>query len=142
MDAGLAIRERGIVDLKDVILSKDVGGKAEDTEFVEGIVIDKVALDKKFPLRIENPAIALIDTSMEIAKTANKAKLQINAYGDLEGFVKQEEEALFEMADYVIRAGANAVFCSKGMDDKIAATCKAGEFMQPAGLRTMTCSTL
>jgi len=121
VDAALAIRERGVVNLKDVILSKDVGGKIEDTEFVEGIVIDKVALDKEFPLKIVNPAIALIDTSMEIAKTTNKAKLQINAYGDLEGFVKQEEEALFEMADYVIRAGANAVFCSKGMDDKIAA---------------------
>jgi chaperonin GroEL (HSP60 family) len=58
---------------------------------------------------------------MEVAKTTNKAKLQINAFGDIEGFVKQEEAALFEMADYVIRAGANAVFCSKGMDDKIAA---------------------
>lgn len=121
VDAALSIRERGVVDLKDVILSKDVGGKIEDTEFVEGIVIDKVALDKEFPLRIENPAIALIDAPMEIAKTANKAKLQINAYGDLEDFVKQEDEALFEMADYIIRAGANAVFCSKGMDDKIAA---------------------
>jgi thermosome len=121
VDAALAIRERGVVDLKDIILSKDVGGKIEDTEFVEGIVIDKVALDKEFPLKIVNPAIALIDTSMEIAKTTNKAKLQINAYGDIEGFVKQEEAALFEMADYVIRAGANAVFCSKGMDDKIAA---------------------
>lgn len=121
VDAALAVRERGMVDLKDIILSKDVGGKIEDTEFVEGIVIDKVALDKEFPLKIVNPAIALIDTPMEIAKTTNKAKLQINAYGDLEGFVKQEEEALFEMADYVIRAGANAVFCSKGMDDKIAA---------------------
>lgn len=121
VDAALAIRERGIVDLKDVILSKDIGGKIEDTEFVEGIVIDKVALDKEFPLRIEKPAIALIDTPMEIAKTTNKAKLKINEYGDLEDFVKQEESALFEMADYVIRAGANAVFCSKGMDDKIAA---------------------
>ncbi|AKB80775.1 Heat shock protein 60 family chaperone GroEL [Methanosarcina barkeri 3] len=121
VDAALAIRERGIVDLKNIILSKDIGGKIEDTEFVEGIVIDKVALDKEFPLRIENPAIALIDTPMEIAKTTNKAKLQINEYGDLEDFVKQEEAALFEMADYVIRAGANAVFCSKGMDDKVAA---------------------
>ena len=35
--------------------------------------------------------------------------------------MKQEEASLFEMADYIIRAGANAVFCSKGMDDKIAA---------------------
>lgn len=121
VDAVLAIRERGIADLKNVTIKKDIGGKIEETEFVEGIVIDKVALDREFPLRIENPRIALIDTPMEVAKTANKAKLQISAYGDIESFVKQEEAALFEMADYIIRAGANAVFCSKGMDDKIAA---------------------
>jgi thermosome len=121
VDAALAIRERGTIDLKDIIITKDVGGKIEETEFVEGIVIDKVALDREFPLKIENPRIALIDAPMEIAKTANKAKLQINTYSDIENFVKQEEASLFEMADYIIRAGANAVFCSKGMDDKIAA---------------------
>ena len=121
VDAVLAISERGIADLKNIIITNDIGGKIEDTEFVEGIVIDKVALDKEFPLRIHNPNIALIDTPMEVAKTANKAKLQISTVGEIESFVKQEEAALFEMADYIIRAGANAVFCSKGMDDKIAA---------------------
>ncbi len=121
VDAVLAIRERGIADLKNIIITNDIGGKIEETEFVEGIVIDKVALEKEFPLRIQNPNIALIDTPMEVAKTANKAKLQISTVGEIEGFVKQEEAALFEMADYIIRAGANAVFCSKGMDDKIAA---------------------
>ncbi len=121
VDAVLAISERGIADLKNIIITNDIGGKIEDTEFVEGIVIDKVALDKEFPLRIQNPNIALIDTPMEVAKTANKAKLQISTVGEIESFVKQEEAALFEMADYIIRAGANAVFCSKGMDDKIAA---------------------
>lgn len=121
VDAVLAIRERGIADLKNIIITKDIGGKIEETEFVEGIVIDKVALDREFPLRIQNPNIALVDTPMEVAKTANKAKLQLSTVGDIESFVKQEEAALFEMADYVIRAGANAVFCSKGMDDKIAA---------------------
>jgi archaeal chaperonin len=121
VDAVLAISERGIADLKNIIITNDIGGKIEDTEFVEGIVVDKVALDKEFPLRIQNPNIALIDTPMEVAKTANKAKLQITTVGEIESFVKQEEAALFEMADYIIRAGANAVFCSKGMDDKIAA---------------------
>ena len=121
VDAVLAIFERGTADLKRVILAKDIGRTIEETEFVEGIVIDKVALEKEFPLKIENPNIALIDTPMEIGKTANKAKLQINTVGEIEDFVKQEDAALFEMADYIIRAGANAVFCSKGMDDKIAA---------------------
>jgi thermosome len=121
VDAVLAIHEEGKADLKHIILTKDVGGLVEDTEFVEGVVIDKVALDKNAPLRIINPKIALIDTPMETAKTANKAKLQISTVADIEYFVKQEEAALFEMADYIIRAGANAVFCSKGMDDKIAA---------------------
>lgn len=121
VDAVLAIHERGKADLKRVILTKDIGRTIDETEFVEGIVIDKVALEKEFPLKIQNPNIALIDVSMEIAKTANKAKLQIKTAGEIENFVKQEDAALFEMADYVIRAGANAVFCSKGMDDKIAA---------------------
>ncbi len=121
VDAVLAIHERGKADLKRVILTKDIGRTVDETEFVEGIVIDKVALEKEFPLKIHNPNIALIDVSMEVAKTANKAKLQIKTAGEIENFVKQEDAALFEMADYVIRAGANAVFCSKGMDDKIAA---------------------
>jgi len=121
VDAVLAIQERGKADLKRVILTKDIGRTIDDTEFVEGIVIDKVALEKEFPLKIQNPNIALIDVSMEVAKTANKAKLQIKTAGEIENFVKQEDAALFEMADYVIRAGANAVFCSKGMDDKIVA---------------------
>jgi chaperonin GroEL (HSP60 family) len=58
---------------------------------------------------------------METGKTANKSKLQISNVSDIENFVKQEDASLYEIADYIIRAGANAVFCSKGMDDKIAA---------------------
>jgi len=121
VDAVLAIHEEGKADLKNIILTKDIGGLVEKTEFVEGVVIDKVALDKNFPVRIVNPNIALIDAPMETEKTANKAKLQISAVSDIENFVKQEDAALFEMADHIIRAGANAVFCSKGMDDKVAA---------------------
>ncbi|MHC1757623.1 MAG: thermosome subunit alpha [Methanosarcina sp.] len=121
VDAVLAIHEEGKADLKNIILTKDIGGLVEKTEFVEGVVLDKVALDKNFPLKIVNPNIALIDAPMETGKTANKSKLQISNVSDIENFVKQEDASLYEIADYIIRAGANAVFCSKGMDDKIAA---------------------
>ncbi len=121
VDAVLAVFERGTADLKRVILAKDIGRTIEETEFVNGIVIDKIALEKDLPLKIENPRIALIDTPMETGKTANKAKLQVRTAEDIEKFMNQENAALFEMADYVIRSGANAVFCSKGMDDRIAA---------------------
>lgn len=121
VDAVLAIFDMGKADLKRVILTKDIGRTIEETEFVEGIVIDKIALEKEFPLKIENPRIALIDTPMETGKTANKAKFQVKTAGDIESFLNQENAALFEIADYIIRAGANAVFCSKGMDDRIAA---------------------
>jgi thermosome len=124
VDAVLAVREDGNIDLKNVIIAKDIGGRIEETEFVEGIVIEKVALEKEIPHRIENPKIALIDMPMETNKTANKSKLQISTVGEIEEFLKQEDAALFEMAEYIVRAGANAVFCSKGMDDKIAAYLK------------------
>jgi thermosome len=121
VNAIISIFEEGKANLKDVIIAKDIGGKIEDTEFVEGVVIDKVALAKDFPLKIQNPNIALIDSPMEVGKTSAKAKIQINTLEYIEDFVKKEDASLYEMADYVIRAGANAVFCSKGMDDKIAA---------------------
>jgi len=121
VDAVLAIHEDGKADLKHIILTKDIGRRVEDTEYVEGVVLDKVALDKNFSLKVVNPNIALIDAPMETEKTANKAKLQISAVSDIENFLKQEDAALFEMADHIIRAGASAVFCSKGMDDKVAA---------------------
>jgi len=128
VDAVLAIHEKGKVDLKRIILTKDVGHTIDETEFVEGIVIDKVSLEKDFPLKIQNPNIALIDAPMEIGKTTNKAKLQINNAVDFENFIIQENAALLEMADYIIRAGAKAVFCSKGMDDKI------GAYLQNRGI--------
>ena len=121
VNAVLAIHEEGKADLKNIIITKDIGRRVEETEYVEGVVIDKVALDKNFSLRVVNPNIALIDAPMETEKTANKAKLQISNVSDIENFLKQEDTALFEMADHIIRAGANAVFCSKGMDDKVAA---------------------
>ncbi len=42
-----------------LFLTKDIGRTIEETEFVEGIVIDKVALEKDLPLKIENPRISL-----------------------------------------------------------------------------------
>ena len=142
VDAVLAIHEKGKADLKRIILTKDIGHTIDETEFVEGIVIDKVALEKDFPLKIQNPNIALIDAPMEIGKTTNKAKLQINTAADFENFIIQENAALLEMADYIIRAGANAVFCSKGMDDKIAAYLQNRGIYALVGSRVRICNTL
>ncbi|MDD3043785.1 MAG: thermosome subunit alpha [Methanosarcinaceae archaeon] len=127
-DAILTVQERGIADIKRILISKEVGGRIEDSEFVEGVAIDKVALDRNFPLKVESANIALIDTPMEVGKTANKAKLQVTSIEQMDLFVKEEEKGLFDMADYVIKSGANAVFCGKGMDDKIA------DYLQSRGI--------
>lgn len=127
-DAILAIQERGIADIKRIQISKEVGGRIEDSEFVEGVVLEKVALDRNFPLKIEAAKIALLDTPMEVGKTANKSKLQITSVEQMGLFVEEEEKSLLEMADYILKAGANAVFCGKGVDDRIA------EYLQSRGI--------
>lgn len=127
-DAVLAVQERGIVDIQRILISKEVGGLIEDSEFVEGVAIDKVALDRNFPLKIEGANIAIIDAQMEVGKTANKAKLQITSIEQMDLFVKEEQQSLIDMADYVIKSGANAVFCGKGMDDKIS------DYLQSRGI--------
>jgi chaperonin GroEL (HSP60 family) len=66
---------------------------------------------------VKNAKIALIDAAFEVKKTEIDAKIQINDPSQLSAFVKEEENMLKRMVDKVVEAGANVVFCQKGIDD-------------------------
>ncbi|NYT16355.1 MAG: thermosome subunit, partial [Methanomassiliicoccales archaeon] len=55
-----------VVDIDNVQVVKKQGGSMEDTEMIEGIIIDKEPVNPQMPKKIENARIALIDAAMEI----------------------------------------------------------------------------
>ena len=106
-----------IIDIENVKIEKKVGGSVEDSELVQGIILDKEKVHSGMPRSIKNARIALIDSAVEIKNTEIDAKIQISDPSQIQSFLDQEERILKSMVDKIIKSGANAVFCQKGIDD-------------------------
>ncbi|HLN46324.1 MAG TPA: thermosome subunit beta, partial [Candidatus Sulfotelmatobacter sp.] len=103
------------IDLIKVV--KKHGQSLDDTELVKGMVIDKEVASSQMPKFIENAKIALLNEKLEIEKTEFDAKINIESPDQMQSFLDEEERMLREMADAITKAGANVVFCEKGIDD-------------------------
>ncbi len=108
---------RYVVDVDNVQIVKKQGGSMEDTELIEGVILDKEPVHSNMPNHIEDPKIALVDSSLEIKKTEVDAKIQIRDPTQLQAFLDEEEATLKGMVEKVKKAGANVLFCQKGIDD-------------------------
>jgi len=111
--------EKYSVDRDDIQIEKKQGGSIYDSELIEGVILDKERASDAMPSKAENPKILLLDVALEIKKTETDAKIRITSADQLVSFTQQEEKMLKEKADAVIKSGATAVFCQKGMDDLV-----------------------
>jgi chaperonin GroEL (HSP60 family) len=71
------------------------------------------------PKRVKNAKIALVDAAFEIKKTEVDAKIEIRDPNQLQAFLDEEEKTLKRYVDAVKKAGANVIFCQKGIDDLV-----------------------
>ncbi len=104
-------------DLDNIKLEKKQGGATEDTELINGIVIDKEKVHPNMPNRIKDAKIALLNVPIEIKDTETDAQIQITDPSKLQSFLEQEEKTLKEMVEKIVSSGANVVLCQKGIDD-------------------------
>ncbi len=106
-----------VIDADFIKVEKKEGGDIEDTELIQGVLIDKEVVHTNMPKRLENARIALLDSALEIEKTETDAKIEITSPQQMGEFLAQEEKMLKDMVDKVSKSGANVVFCQKGIDD-------------------------
>ena len=104
-------------DVDDVKVEKKTGESLQDTQLIQGIVLDKEIVHSGMPKRLEKAKIALLDASLENEKPEFDAKLNIESPAQIEAFLKQEEAMLKGLVDKIIASGANVVICQKGIDD-------------------------
>src|SRR3989344_41348 len=105
------------IERSDIAIEKKVGGAIEDSEIIEGLILDKEKIHPGMPRILRNAKIAIIDSALEIKNTEIEAKIQITDPSQLQSFVETEERMLKEMVDKLAVLGVNAVFCQKGIDD-------------------------
>jgi thermosome len=105
------------IDKNDIKIEKNVGGSVEDSELIEGIVLDKEKIHSSMPSNVKDAKIALIDSAIEIKNTEIDAKIQISDPEKMQAFLDMEERMLRGMVDRIVNSGANVLICQKGIDD-------------------------
>jgi thermosome len=105
------------VDIKDIRIERRVEGEMEDTELVEGLIIDRTRTHQSMPKRVEDARIAILATPIEVRSMEFKSEISLTGVTQRRAFIDREEEMIKEVVDKVINSGANAVFCKKGVDD-------------------------
>ena len=116
------------VDLDNIQIIKKQGGSIDDTQVIEGIILDKERVHEGMPKLIKNAKIALVNAAFEVKKTEVDARIQINDPTQLQAFLDEEEAMLRKMVDKVKSTGANVLICQKGIDDL------AQHFLAKAGI--------
>ncbi len=104
-------------DMDRVNVEKKVGESSQDSEIIEGVVIDKEIVHQNMPRKIVNAKVALLSCAIESKDTETKTEVQITSSAQFQLFMDHEKQRTKEAADKVIASGATVVFCQKGIDD-------------------------
>lgn len=116
VDAALAVAENVKKELEESVkIVKIPGGRIEDSKINYGIVVEKERLSPEMPKRIENARIMLLEGTLELKKLGTDAKVTITDAKDLASFKEGEEKVLRDQVEAIAKAGANVVFCQKGI---------------------------
>ena len=111
------VEEDGEVDKDHININRIQGATVEESQIVNGVVIDKGRLDPAMPKLVENAKIALLKYPIEVKSLETDAKIKLTDPSQMQAFIEQEETMVRDMVDKVIASGANVLFCQKGIDD-------------------------
>lgn len=105
------------IDTDHIKVEKKEGGGIEDTELIQGVIIDKERVHSAMPKRVEKAKIALVNSALEVKETEIDAEIRITDPNQLKAFIDEEEKMLKEMVDKVKSSGAKVLLTQKGIDD-------------------------
>jgi thermosome len=106
-------------DIERIKVLKKHGEGIEQTELVQGIVLDKEIAHPGMPKRVEKARIALLNAKLEIEKTEFDAKITIESPDQMKTFLDEEETMMRQMVEKIAESKANVVLSEKGIDDMV-----------------------
>jgi chaperonin GroEL (HSP60 family) len=109
------------IDVDDVAIVSKTGGSTFETNFINGIIIDKEVVHPNMPKRITGAKIALIDFPLEVKKTEISSELEFKNPGEILKLKEEERRSVTEKIEKIIQSGANVLISQKAIDDKATA---------------------
>lgn len=110
-----AIRTNGnSLDIDDIKIEEKIGNLM-DSEFIDGVVIDKSIDIKSMPTIIDNANILLIDEDLESKITRTDSQITANSPNQMMLFLNTERDIVKNKVQNIIDSGANVVVNRKGI---------------------------
>lgn len=106
-----------IVDFDNIQVVKKQGGDIEETQLIDGIIVDKEKVHPGMPNFVKGAKIALLNAALEIKKPEFDTNIRIDDPSMIQKFLSQEESVLKDMVQKVKESGANVLITQKGIDD-------------------------
>lgn len=107
----------GKYPVKNVRIVHAHGKSSLESHYFPGFVTRMSRVSQQMPIRVENAKIACLDVNMSKFRLAMGIMVQVNDPKNLEKIRQRELDILKERLALIIKAGANVIFTTKGMDD-------------------------
>lgn len=104
------------VDLADVKIVKQVGGTIDDTELVNGLVLERGAKHGAGGLtKVENAKVALIQFCVSAPKTDMENNVVVSDYAAMDRILKEERKYIVNMCKKIQKSGCNVLLIQKSI---------------------------
>jgi len=103
--------ERKDVNFDLIKIVAKAGGALEDSEFIEGIVLDKDFSHPQMDKEIRDAKVCILTCPFEPPKPKTKASLEIKSAEDYKKVEDMEQKYFTDMVQKVKDSGANVVLC-------------------------------
>jgi len=105
------------VDLRDINVSKKLGGTVDDSELIDGLVF----VDKKVshfaggPTRIHDAKIGLIQFCLSAPKTDLENNVVVHDYTAMDRILKEERKYILDLVKKLTATGCNVLLIQKSI---------------------------
>ncbi len=117
VDAVVAVKDDAGIDIDNVSVQKVVGGSIDNSELVEGVIMDKKRAHENMPFGVEDANVALFDGALEVRETEIDTEVSVTDPDQLQQFLDREEKQLKKMVNRLVDIGADVIFVGDGIDD-------------------------
>jgi T-complex protein 1 subunit delta len=104
------------VDLRDINIVKKLGGTIEDTEMVNGLVLDhRISHYAEGVSRIEKAKIGLLQFCISPPKTDMENNVIVSDYTQMDRVLREERQYILDICKRIKKSGCNVVLLQKSI---------------------------
>lgn len=104
------------VDLRDIKIIKKLEGTVDDTELVDGVILDKSASHVADSVkRVDKAKIAFIQFCLSAPKTDMDNQVIVSDYAQMDRVLREERQYILELVKKIKKSGCNVLLIQKSI---------------------------